>query len=317
MPVNPPAMRIVLMATGEISVPMLRRLIDEGMAPLALVTQPDRPVGRHQHEAVAPPVKPIAVAAGIPVLQPEHADDAVPDLAMLKPDVVVVMAYGQILRRPVLELAGVAIINLHASLLPKFRGAACIQAAVDAGDVQTGVTAIHVVRKLDAGDIIHAKAIPIEPDDTGGTIHDKLAALAPDVLMETLRMLAGGNAPRVPQDDGQVTHVGKLVRNDGQIDWTQPADALERRIRAYDPWPGTFTHYNHRGRKKRLKVFPPAEVVERSDLTAGGVKLDGDRFIVGCGERALALAVVQPEGGKRMSAGEFAHGHELGIVFSE
>ncbi len=304
-------MRIVFMATGEIAVPSLQRLITEGVPPLALVTQPDRPVGRHQHEAVPPPVKPIALAAGIPVFQPEHANDAVPDLTALNPDVVVVMAYGQILKESVLGLANTAIINLHASLLPKYRGAACIQAAIDAGDLQTGVTAIHVVRKLDAGDVIHARTIPISQDDTGGTLHDKLATLAPEVLVETLAMLAQGTALRIPQDASQVSQIGKLMRDDGRIDWGRPALEIERRIRAYDPWPGTFTTFTHRGKVKRLKVFPKAEALADSGPAKGIVHLDDETLIVGCGHGALKLAEVQPEGGKRMSAGEFARGHDL------
>lgn len=304
-------MRIIFMATGEIAVPSLERLIASGSPPVALVTQPDRPVGRHQHEAVPPPVKPMALAAGIPVFQPEHANDAVPELAALRPDGVVVMAYGQILKRPVLELAGNAIINLHASLLPKYRGAACIQAAIDAGDAETGVTAIHVVRKLDAGDIIHARSIPILDVDTGGTMHDKLALFAPDVLMETLAMLADGSAPRVAQDEMQVSHVGKLMRDDGCLDWTRPAVELERRIRAYDPWPGTFTTFSHRGKIKRLKVFPKVSCLSACDLAPGAVRVDAGNLLVGCGHGALELAEVQPEGGKRMSAHEFALGHEV------
>ena len=304
-------MRIIFMATGEIAVPSLKRLIASGTPPLALVTQPDRPVGRHQHEAVPPPVKPLALAAGIPVFQPEHANDAVPDLAALQPDVVIVMAYGQILKRPVLELAGRAIINLHASLLPKYRGAACIQAAIDAGDTETGVTAIHVVRKLDAGDMIHARKIPILEVDTGGTMHDKLAALAPDVLMESLAMLADGSAPRIAQDESQVSHVGKLMRDDGRLDWSRPAVELERRIRAYDPWPGTFTTYSHRGKIKRLKVFPKAAVLADHDLAPGAVRMESGKLFVSCGQGALELAEVQPEGGKRMSAHGFALGHDV------
>lgn len=307
-------MRIILMATGEIAAPTLKRLIVEGMQPLALVTQPDRPVGRHQHQAAPPPVKPIALAAGIPVFQPEHANDAVPDLSSLKPDVVVVMAYGQILKQPILQLAGRAIINMHASLLPKYRGAACIQAAIDAGDHETGVTAIHVVRKLDAGDIIHARAIPISDHDTGDTMHDKLAALAPDVLIETLAMLADGTAPRIPQNEALVSHVGKLTRDDGSIDWSRSPVDIERRIRAYHPWPGTFTTFIHRGRLKRLKIFPKTVAHPDVGLAHGVVRLDGNSLLVGCAHGSLMLTDVQPEGGKRMPAGEFARGHDLMVL---
>jgi methionyl-tRNA formyltransferase len=305
-------MRIVFMATGEIAIPAFEWLIASDNPPLALVTQPDRPVGRHQHEAMPPAVKQLAIQAGIPVLQPEDASDAVPELTALQPDILVVMAFGQILKRPVLELAENAIINLHASLLPKYRGAACIQAAIDAGESETGITAIHVVRKLDAGDIIHARSIPISDQDTGGTIHDKLAALAPDVLAATLSMLANGTAPRTPQDEAQASHIGKLMRDDGRLDWTLPAIVLERRIRAYDPWPGTFTTFEHRGRIKRLKVFSKTSCIANCDLAPGMVlRMDGGSLFVGCGQGALELAEVQPEGGKRMSAHEFALGHDV------
>jgi len=304
-------MRIIFMATGAIAVPTLRRLIDTGHSPVALVTQPDRPVGRHQSEAVPPPVKPLALAAGIPVFQPEHANDAVPALAAMEPDVVVVMAYGQILKRPVLDLPKLAILNLHASLLPKYRGAACIQAAIDAGDAETGVTAIHVVRKLDAGDIILAHTLPILPDDTGGTLHDKLAELAPGVALDALTRLADGSAPRIPQDPALVSHVGKLARDDGEIDWSRPAAAIERRIRAYDPWPGTFTTFTHRGRVRRLKVFPQVGLTADSDLAPGSLAMADGKLRVGCGEGALVLDEVQPDGGRRMCAHEFARGHEL------
>lgn len=304
-------MRILFMATGEIAVPSLVRMINSGMPPVAVATQPDRPVGRHQRDAVPPPVKPVAIAAGIPVLQPESANDAVDALAAFAPDVVVVMAYGQILKRPILRIASTAIINLHASLLPKYRGAACIQAAIDAGDTETGMTAMHVVSKLDAGDIIHARSIPIAERETGGSLHDKLAALAPDVLIETLAMLADGSAPRIRQQPEQVTCVGKLAREDGLIDWSRACLEIERRIRAYDPWPGTFTTYPHRGRTKRLKIFPMAETGSPSDLAAGCIRLVDDELWVGCGGGALKLGEVQPEGGKRMPAAEFARGHDL------
>lgn len=304
-------MRIVFLATGEIAVPSLERLIAVGMPPVAVVTQPDRPVGRHQHDSVPPPVKPIAMAEGIPVLQPEWASDAAGELAALAPDVVVVMAYGQILKQPILRLAPGAIINLHASLLPKYRGAACIQAAIDSGDAETGMTAMHVVRQLDAGDIIHARAIPILETDTGGTLHDKLAALAPDVLIETLAMLASGDAPRTMQVQDHVTHVGKLLREDGLIDWSRSPQEIERRIRAYDPWPGTYTTFQHRGRTKRLKIFPFVEVGRHENLGIGIVRLEGDSLWVGCGGGALKIAEVLPEGGRRMPAAEFARGHDL------
>lgn len=301
-------MRLVFIATGDIALPSLRHLLEHGPRPLALVTQPDKPVGRHQ--VLTPPaVKTLALAAGIPVFQPIKIGDAAVELAALDPDVMVVMAYGQILRDNILKLPRKAIINLHASLLPKYRGAACIQAAIDAGDSETGVTSMHVVRELDAGDIIEAKSIPIAPDESGGSLHDRLADLAAEVMAGTLEKLAAGTAPRTPQDDALSSYVPKLGRDDGRLDWNLPAAALERRIRAYDPWPGTFNVAIEGGKEKRLKIFPPASVVSMK-LPPAAIVEDGGRLIIGCGENALALTTVQPEGGRRMSAGEYLCGRK-------
>lgn len=303
-------MRIVFIATGDIALPAFRHLLGEGPRPSALVTQPDKPVGRHQ--ILTPPaIKTEALAAGIPVFQPEKIGDITAELAALDPEILVVMAYGQILRKNILTLASKAIINLHASLLPKYRGAACIQAAIDAGDAETGITAMHVVRELDAGDIIHARAIPISPEDTGGSLHDRLADLAATVLEETLAQLASDTAPRIPQDPSQVSYIPKLEREDGRIDWSQAASAIERRIRAYDPWPGTFTMIPaDAGKEKRLKIFPPSAVgdIGNGDLPAGSIHSHDGQWWVACGQGALLLQSVQPEGSKRMSSADYFRG---------
>ncbi|HEX5789513.1 MAG TPA: methionyl-tRNA formyltransferase [Luteolibacter sp.] len=296
-------MRLIFLATGDIALPAFRHLLAEGPKPLALVTQPDKPAGRKQ--LLTPPqIKTEALAAGIEVLQPERIGDAAARLAELAPEVIVVMAYGQILREDVLNLASVAIINLHASLLPKYRGAACIQAAIDAGDAETGITAQHVVRKLDAGDIILSRSIPIAPDETGGSLHDRLAQLAVPVLAETLEALAQGTATRTPQDEAASSYIGKLEREAGQLDWTMDAARLERRIRAYDPWPGTYTTLTEEEGGKRLKLFPPTEVVA-TVLQPGEVLVEHGRLIVGTGKGSLVLTTVQPEGGKRMAVHEY------------
>jgi methionyl-tRNA formyltransferase len=301
-------MRLVYIATGDIALPSFRDLLKHGPRPLALVTQPDKPVGRHQ--ALTPPaIKTEALAAGIPVYQPEKIGDAAGELATLDPEIIVVMAYGQILRENVLSLASKAIINLHASLLPKYRGAACIQAAIDAGDAESGITTLHVVKKLDAGDIILAKSIAIAPDETGGSLHDRLAELAAEVLSETLERIADGSAPRIPQDDALSSYIPKLERDDGRIDWTRPAAAIERRIRAYSPWPGTFTCATEGGKAKRLKIYPPATVVD-TQLAPGEIFSQGDKLIVGCGSGALELCSVQPDSGKRMAAADYLRGRK-------
>ena len=301
-------MRLVFIATGDIALPSLRRLLKHGPRPLALVTQPDKPVGRHQ-TLTPPAVKTLALAEGIPVLQPVKIGDAAGELAALDPDLLVVMAYGQILRENILTLPRVAIINLHASLLPKYRGAACIQAAIDAGDSEAGVTSMHVVRELDAGDMILSKSIPLHADETGGSLHDRLADLAVEVLAETLEKLADGSAPRVPQDPAQVSYVPKLGRDDGRLDWKLSASALERRIRAYDPWPGTFTLASEGGKPKRLKVFPPSSVVDMK-FEPGVISSVEGKLIVGCGDHALGLGMLQPEGGRQMGAAEYLRGRK-------
>jgi methionyl-tRNA formyltransferase len=301
-------MRLVFIATGDIALPVFRYLLEHGPRPLALVTQPDKPVGRHQ-TPTPPAIKTAAIAAGIPVLQPEKIGDATEQLAALEPEFLVVMAYGQILRSNILTLAGKAIINLHASLLPKYRGAACIQAAIDAGDAETGVTSLHVVRELDAGDVILAKSIAIAADETAASLHERLAELAVAVLAETLEKLAAGTAPRLPQDAACSSYVPKLQRDAGRLDWTRAAVALERRIRAYHPWPGTFTVATEGGIEKRLKIHPPAAALDLM-LDPGCISSAGGKLIVGCGAGALELTSVQPDGGKRMSAADYLRGRK-------
>ena len=301
-------MRLIFIATGEIALSAFRHLLEHGPRPVALVTQPDKPTGRHQ-TLTPPAIKVEALAAGIPVFQPQKIGDITAELTALEPEILVVMAYGQILRADILNLASMAIINLHASLLPKYRGAACIQAAIDAGDRETGITAMHVVRELDAGDVILAKSISIAADETGGSLHDRLAELAPAVLAETLEKLAAGTALRVSQDAAASSYISKLERDDGHLDWSQDAAALARRIRAYDPWPGTFTLATEDGRAKRLKIFPPVSVLDEQ-LSPGEISTAQGRLVVGCGTGALCLETVQPDGSRRMSAADYLRGRQ-------
>lgn len=298
-------MRLIFIATGDIALPSFRHLLAHGPRPLALVTQPDKPVGRHQ-TMTSPTIKVEALAAGIPVLQPEKISEAVEEMRAFDPEVLVVMAYGQILRKDVLKLPSKAIINLHGSLLPRHRGASCVQAAIDMGDKESGIAAIHVIRELDAGDVIFDKAIPIQPDETGGTLHDKLADVAAEVLAETLARIEAGTDTRTPQDASLSNYAPKLERDHGRIDWSMDADALERRIRAYDPWPGTFTTVLEDGKWKRVKIFPLTEAVDL-DLATGEVRTE-DGLIVGCGKGALKITHLQPEGSKRMNAADYLRG---------
>ena len=213
------------------------------------------------------------------------------------------------MRADILSLASTAIINLHASLLPKYRGAACIQAAIDAGDSETGITAMHVVRELDAGDMIVSKALPIDPNETGGSLHDRLAEIAPAVLADALSKIADGTATRIPQDAAASSYIAKLDRDHGRLDWSLDASALERRIRAYDPWPGTYTIATEGGNAKRLKIFPPATVLDQV-LTPGEISIAEGHLIVGCGTGALRLETVQPDGSRKMSAADYLRGRQ-------
>lgn len=305
------SLRIVFMGTGDIAIPSFSVLLGNGL--VALVTQPDKPVGRKQ-KLTPPQIKTVAEQHGVPVLQPEKARDKdfLEELAALKPDVIVVMAYGQILSQALLDIPTMAIINLHASLLPRFRGAACIQAAIDTGDAETGITVMHVVKALDAGDIILTKAITIGDQETGGQLHDRLAEIAPSALLEALEKLEDGTATRTPQDENKVSYISKLMREHGEIDWSQPAAAIERRIRAYDPWPGTYTSFmDKKNRARRLKIFPQVTCVEGKGKAGEVMITEEGELTVCCGEMALKISEVQPDGSRRMSVADFLKGNPM------
>ena len=206
-----------------------------------------------------------------------------------------------------IEMAPLGCVNLHASLLPKYRGAACIQAAIDAGDKLTGVTLMHVIFKLDAGDVILSKETPIGDEDTAGILHDRLGEVAREALRAGLPSLLDGTAERTPQEEmGEVSHISKLGRDDGRIDWSWSAKRIERRLRAYDPWPGCFTTYDEGAGPKRLKVFPTA--VGEADGPPGELVVEEGQVQVFCGDGALILADVQADGSRRMPAIDWSRG---------
>jgi len=313
-------MRIVFIGTGEIGVPTLRALLDSEHEVVAVVTQPDKPVGREQRIEPPPIKKEIARSGGfqtavgrsatgkpppLEVLQPAKIKDpqAIEELGALKPDVIVAVAYGQILPRDVLEIPRLACLNLHASLLPCWRGAAPIQAAIAAGDCETGITVMHMDEGLDTGDILLQRSVEILPNDTGGSLHDRLAQIAPEALLESLRLLSARNAPRIAQDNARATYAPKLKREHGLIDWSESAEAIERKIRAYNPWPGAFMKVYH----QNLKVFS-ASVVDLNGQPGEVLRSDKD-LVVATGKDALSLAEVQLEGKRRMTAAEFLRGH--------
>jgi methionyl-tRNA formyltransferase len=320
-------MTILFIGTGEIGVPTLRWLIEQsGHRVAGLVCQPDKPVGRRQ--ALTPPAtKSLAALAGIPVHQPERINDPAALDAILKPppDLIVVMAYGQFLPKRLREGARLGCINLHASLLPRWRGASPIQSALAAGDPATGITVMHVVREMDAGDTILAESIPIEPDDTGQSLHDRLAALAPKALSRALPLIESGTAPRLPQPPDQVTRCAKLSRDLARLDWSRPAAELERLVRAYHPWPGTHTVLPPSLGARLLKVFPPTCVVPTPQSPATSprpgtiIALSRDTVTVATGHHALTLSSLQTEGQKRLPARDFLAGTrlEMGQVLGE
>ncbi len=298
------------MGTGEIGVPVLRMLLArEGCEVVAVVTQPDRAAGRGNavKESV---IKAVARGAGVPILQPERLrDDAsVAELAALAPDVVVVMAYGQILSRAVLDIPKVVCWNLHASLLPRWRGAAPIQAAIRAGDAVTGVTVMRMAEGLDTGDIVLTEAIPISADETGGSLHDRLAEIAPVALGKALDLLVAGRAGRLGQDEGRVTMTRKLSRDDGKIEWSESAVGIERLVRAMDPWPGAWCEFDLGGVTRRVKVWAVDVGDGAADRAAGAVGEIAGRVVVGTGAGLIVLREVQAEGRKRMPAGEWWRG---------
>ena len=300
-------MRIVFIGTGDIGVPTLQALLKSEHEVIRVVTQPDKPIGRAQL-VEPPPIKKALSATEIPVLQPARIKDrqAIEEIRSLKPDVIVVMAYGQILPRDVLEIPEIGCLNLHASLLPRWRGAAPIQAAIAAGDREIGITVMYMDEGLDTGDILVQRTINILPSDTGGALHDRLAGVAPETLLESLDLLAKRKAPRTPQDNAVATYAPKLKREDGKIDWSDPADAIERKIRAFDPWPGAFMTVSTDG-TRNLKIFSATVIDLRGK--PGKILRSEAELVVAAGEGALSLGEVQLEGKRRMSAMEFLCGH--------
>ncbi len=300
-------MRLVFMVTGEISEPTFAEGLAGEHEVVGLVTQPDRKVGRKQI-VTSPRVKDLALAAGIPLIQPQSIKEeaALAQVREWEPEVIVVMAYGQILPQELIEIPSKAIINLHASLLPKYRGASCIQAALMNGDEQSGWSVIHVVKKLDAGNVILQQAFTLMERETGGELHDRLAAAGPAAFRAAIQLfMEEGEVVGEQQDESLQSYAPKLGREDGYLDWSRPAQELERLIRAFYPWPGTSAGMG----EKRLKIFPQVEL--RSGGGCPGEflgELDGG-IEIACGVGSLLLREVQLEGGRRMSGKELLRGH--------
>jgi methionyl-tRNA formyltransferase len=306
-----PYMRLVFLGTPEFAVPTVEALAGAGHQVLAVVAQPDRPAGRGQ-ALRAPATKAWAMAHGVPVLQPEKVRDGVlaAALAALEPEVLVVTAYGRILGRDLLELARFGAINVHASLLPRWRGAAPIQWAVASGDTETGVTIMQMDEGLDTGDLLLARTLAIGAEETAEALAPRLAALGGQAVVEALPLLAAGALVPVKQAPGEVTLAPILTKEHGRLDFGRPAAELACRVRGFTPWPGTFTSLGG----KVLKVHRAAATASGASAGAPGTALvAGGSLRVACGGgTTLELLEVQPEGRKRMAARDFANGLPAG-----
>jgi len=303
-------MKLLYIGTPAVSAHCLRRLAREPWPIVGVVTQPDRPKGRSR--ALKPsPVKEAASELGLAVHQPEKASasEFLDVVRVLAPDITVVFAFGEIVTQAFLDLASVSTINLHLSLLPKYRGAAPVQWAIANGETETGITVMHLVRKMDAGDIILQRPEAIRPDDTGASLEARLAGIGAELLIEAIGALESGTAPRTPQNHDEATFAPKLKKEDGLIDWMQPAEAIERRVRAFIPWPTAYTFLPASGGAKMLRVLE-ARVVE-GDAGPGELLVERKTFRVGTGAGLLEVVRLQPEGKRPMTTAEFLAGRRV------
>ncbi len=299
-------MRIVFMGSAALAVPSLKALLERSDDEVvSVVSQPDRPAGRRR-ELTPCPLKAFAEARGLQTLTPEKigAPESVEALRALKPDLYVVVAYGQYIPSTVIELAPHEAVNVHPSLLPKYRGSAPIQWAILNGDTVTGVSIIYLAKKMDAGDIIRQESFPIHPEDTSATLHDRLADEGAALLLKAIDDIRNEQVRRIVQDEADAVEIRKLTKEDGRIDWSQPAEAIRNRIRAFDPWPGSFCFLPG---GEALKVW--AATVENGEGQPG--ELLDDALLVATGRGALRLRDVQPPGKSRMPSASFLNGHPL------
>lgn len=304
---TPQEIRTLFMGTPDFALDTLRGLIEAGCKMVGVYTQPDRPRGRGRKLA-PPPVKELALAQGIAVFQPHKLRDpaAVEELKALAPDLIVVVAYGQILPQAVLDIPQYGCINVHASLLPKYRGAAPINQAIIDGENETGVTTMLMDVGLDTGDMLIKKSLPIRPDETAGELHDRLAPLGRQAMEETLRQLCAGTLRPQKQDDAQSCYAGMMKKEDGRIDWNLPAQQIHNLVRGLDPWPAAYTSLSG----ETLKIGKTR--VESGTGEAGHILAADDSGVrVACGNGALSIGELQLPGKRKMAAVDFLRGHQL------
>ena len=305
-------MRIVFMGTPDFAVPSLEALFAAGHEVVGVFSQPDKPVGRHQNKLKPTPVKVCAMDHNVPVFQPTKLRDgtALAQLKELNPELIVVAAYGRILPDDILDLPAKGCINVHSSLLPKYRGSAPINWAVVNGDAETGVTIMHMATELDAGDIIAQVSTPIDPDETVDAVHDRLAALGGELLVKVVADIAAGTATRTPQDPAQVTLAPMLSRELSPIDWTMSAKAIHNKVRGLTPWPATSTDAFT---QEPVKVYSVTETGASTDKTPGTVlSADKNGIDVACGDgKVLRILELQAPGSRRMAAADYLRGHPI------
>jgi methionyl-tRNA formyltransferase len=304
--------RVLFWGTPDFATPPLRALLGEGFDVVAVVTQPDKPVGRSRSTLQPPPVKAVALEENIPVLQPDkpRGDAFLAQIRALEPDISIIVAYGHILTRAVIDTPKRGTLNIHASLLPAFRGAGPIQAAIRDGSDRTGVSIMRMVERLDAGPVILQLATPVLEDEKYGELALRLSELGAAALIEALALIEAGKATETPQDEALATYAPKITRDVTRVDWTRDARSVGRIIRAYDPRPGALTTMAGQD----VKVFG-ARMAPSTDRRAPGelMGLDKDGLVVACGEAAVRIFQVQPAGKKRMSGAEWLRGRGVAI----
>lgn len=308
-------MRAVFMGTPEIAATVLKSVLESRHEVIAVVTQPDKPRGRG-HEMAFPPVKEVALAENIPVLQPQRAkdEDFISQLREMHPDIILVAAYGKLLPKEILDMPRFGCINVHASLLPKYRGASPIQWAVLNGDEKSGVTIMHMAETMDTGDIILTEEVTLDAEETAGSLHDKLAAIGGPLLVTAMDAIETGRAPRIRQNEEEATHVKMLDKMMGNLDFSRSAVQLERWIRGLNPWPTAYTRLDGKLLKLWKAEALPTEKLSREEKSfAPGTILSvgKDSFDVLTGDGILRLKEIQLEGKRKMTAEEFLRGFKL------
>lgn len=297
-------LRIIFAGTPDFAARHLQALINSEHQIVGVYSQPDRPAGRGK-KLKASEVKALALEHDLPVFQPQSlkTDEALEELSSLNADIMIVVAYGLILPKAILDAPRLGCLNVHGSILPRWRGAAPIQRAIWAGDQQTGVTIMQMDEGLDTGDMLHISRCPIDSTETSASLYAKLAELGPDALIDTINRLANGDITPEPQNDADANYAKKLSKDEANIDWSMDAEQIERNIRAFNPWPVCFTQM----RGNTVKIYQ-ANVVEQSGAAGTVLASDKNGIVVACGKHALSISELQPQGKKPMAINDFLNG---------